>query len=253
MLYSVRMRAAKGGAHEYGGEHISGAERLLKEAQVEDMVKVMVHRALTHSRGKADFIRLTIDRIKEDEIQLIELLPIKTFSVQSLLEGRIYASELLVAAGVTGIAAEKAMEALLHLGENMRGAMVVCSETGERLDSLLGRGIRVSKMDTIDPQAFSVWLGKQGLTDIHVREAAVLAAKVNSAPSVVAELCWSDDPDYVTGYVAAKGKYNRITQLKELGSRRGGRVFFVKRDTDMEALRVYLEEQPVLAIERKER
>lgn len=252
MLYSVRMRAAKGGAHENGGEHISGAERLLKEAQVEDIVKSMVHRALTHSRGKADFIRLTIDRITADQIQLIPLLPIKTYAVHSLLAGRNCASALLTAAGVTEIAAEKAMEALFHLGENMRGAMVVCSKTGERLDQLAGRGIRVSKMDVMDQQAFCAWLNKQGLTDIHVREAAVLAAKVSSSPSVVAELCWSDDPDYVTGYVAAKGKYNRITQLKELGSRRGGRVFFVKQDTDMKALQAYLEEQPVLVTERKE-
>ena len=29
MLYSIRMRSAQGGAHEHGGHHISGAERLI--------------------------------------------------------------------------------------------------------------------------------------------------------------------------------------------------------------------------------
>ena len=29
MVYSIRMRAAKGGPHEQGGSHISGAERLV--------------------------------------------------------------------------------------------------------------------------------------------------------------------------------------------------------------------------------
>ena len=30
-LYSIRMRSAEGGAHEHGGRHISGAERIVDE------------------------------------------------------------------------------------------------------------------------------------------------------------------------------------------------------------------------------
>ncbi|MFN3976837.1 MAG: 6-carboxyhexanoate--CoA ligase, partial [Aquificaceae bacterium] len=47
-----------------------------------------------------------------------------------------------------------------------------------------------------------------------------------------AELCWSDDPDYTTGYVAGKNiGYVRIKPMKEEGVPIGGRVYFVKRDS----------------------
>ena len=32
----------------------------------------------------------------------------------------------------------------------------------------------------------------------------VLATKVSAHPATVAELCWSDDPEYITGYVASR-------------------------------------------------
>ena len=35
-----------------------------------------------------------------------------------------------------------------------------------------------------------------------MREALVLASKVQSAEGIVGELCWSDDPDDTIGYVA---------------------------------------------------
>ena len=54
-----------------------------------------------------------------------------------------------------------------------------------------------------------------------------MASKVASAVGVVAELCWSDDPEYVSFYVAsAKYGYKRIPVLKEYGNPIGGRVFF---------------------------
>ncbi|MCX7781956.1 MAG: 6-carboxyhexanoate--CoA ligase, partial [Negativicutes bacterium] len=37
MLYTVRMRAAQGGAHESGGRHISGAERLAAAPQLAEL------------------------------------------------------------------------------------------------------------------------------------------------------------------------------------------------------------------------
>ena len=49
-----------------------------------------------------------------------------------------------------------------------------------------------------------------GYTDNHVQEALVLASKVLSAPNVVGELCWSDDPNYIIGYVSANNIYHRI-------------------------------------------
>jgi len=57
----------------------------------------------------------------------------------------------------------------------------------------------------------------------HFQEAIVLASKVVSAPRIIAEICMSDDPDYVTGYVAAPSiGYQRTTRLKEPGGPDGG-------------------------------
>ena len=76
----------------------------------------------------------------------------------------------------------------------------------------------------------------------------ILSGKVLNAPGIVAELCWSDAPDYVTGYVAApQCGYQRISQLKAAGDKRGGRVFFVDRTkVTVTVLVDYLERQPVL-------
>ena len=54
MLYSIRMRSAKGGAHENGGHHISGAERILSKEELAQTASELVTRALTHSKGCAD-------------------------------------------------------------------------------------------------------------------------------------------------------------------------------------------------------
>ena len=68
MLYSVKMRSAQGGAHEEGGRHISGAERILPEEQLDYAVLTMLHRAREHERGRADFISLKVEEIKPQDI-----------------------------------------------------------------------------------------------------------------------------------------------------------------------------------------
>ena len=119
----------------------------------------------------------------------------------------------------------------------MRGAMLVDAISGERLDAG-NRGVRVSHMDSFDSD-------KLGDNE-HMREALVLASKVQSAEGIVGELCWSDDPDYTVGYVACNGVYHRLTNMKEFGSDIGGRVFFVRSDIDSESVIEYLERAPVL-------
>ena len=76
-----------------------------------------------------------------------------------------------------------------------------------------------------------------GLTHFRTREALALATKVAHAPGIIAELCWSDDPDYTAGYVASpRIGYVRFPVLKLPDDPRGGRVFFVDRNTlDIEA------------------
>ena len=214
MLYSVKMRSAQGGPHEQGGRHISGAERILSEEKIEQAIVAMLRRAQKHQRGMA---------------------------------GRKAAVEELVKAGVSTEAAAVGISSIINLQDSMRGAMLLDADTGLRVDSLGERGVRVSKMDCDNSERYEARLLEKGLLGDHVREALVLASKVASAVGIVAELCWSDDPEYVTGYVAsAKYGYKRIPVMKEYGNPIGGRVFFVEQGTDVQKLITYLQDQVVL-------
>jgi 6-carboxyhexanoate--CoA ligase len=163
------------------------------------------------------------------------------------MAGRKAAAEELVKAGVSTEAAAAGISRIINLRDSMRGAMLLDADTGLRVDSLGERGVRVSKMDCDNSERYEARLLEKGLFGDHVREALVLASKVASAVGVVAELCWSDDPEYVTGYVAsAKYGYKRIPVLKEYGNPIGGRVFFVEHGTDVQKLITYLQDQVVL-------
>lgn len=68
-------------------------------------------------------------------------------------------------------------------------------------------------MDQTIQKRYEARLQKKGFLGDHVREALVLASKGRaSAVGVVAELCWSDDPEYVTGY-AQLGKNMDINNI----------------------------------------
>lgn len=250
MKYSIRMRAAEGGAHEKGGRHISGAERILCEADLKTITNELIDRALTHSKGRPDFIRITIDEIKEESIQYVEPLTSDTVQVDTVAAGHEEAISYLSERGITAKAVKKGIQTLLHLNENMRGAILIDAHNGERLDEKGMRGIRVTKMDFANPLEANQVLSSKGLGNVHHQEALVLASKVLSAPGVIGELCWSDDPDYVVGYVSAlndgKGHYHRISPMKPLHSQQGGRVFFVDGSVPLAETIAYLEEQVVL-------
>ncbi len=129
----------------------------------------------------------------------------------------------------------------------MRGAIVLDADSGERLDSFAMRGVRCSNMDVADKNEYEKKLSEVGMSGEHAREALVLASKVAHAKGAVAELCWSDDPGYVTGYVASsKFGYCRISVMKDLGDFVGGRVFFVKSSVDLDSYINYLQNQVVL-------
>lgn len=247
MLFSVKMRAAQGGAHEKGGRHISGAERILSEPSLEKTVLGMLDRARTHQRGKADFISIRIEEVKDEDIAYKPLLSMESFEAADVAAGHAVAIEELQKAGVTNSAAQKGIAALLSLPDSLRGAMIFDAVSGKRMDELGKRGVRVSKMDCADSADYEADLARRGLMGEHVREALVLASKVAGADDILAELCWSDDPDYVTGYVASsKFGYKRIPVMKEKGSPVGGRIFFVREATDINKLCAYLQEQAVL-------
>ena len=236
-LYSVRMRAAQGGPHEKGGHHISGAERIVKLEEVGAIAQSLADRALHHSKGRADFINITVDLIPPEKITYIDCLKVEEHKTSSISESHQLATELLQGPHISEVAVLKAISLLKSLDKSMRGAMLVDAITGERLDTG-DRGVRVSHMDSFDSHALG--------DNEHMREALVLASKVQSADGIVGELCWSDDPDYTVGYVACNGVYHRLTNMKEFGSDIGGRVFFVRSDIDSESVIEYLERAPVL-------
>jgi len=132
----------------------------------------------------------------------------------------------------------------------MRGAVIMNALTGERLESDRARGVRASRMDVANEcrPDIEARLSRAGLGHRRVLEALVLAGKVLSAPGIVAELCWSDDPDYLAGYVADPVHgYQRISLLKPADDYHGGRIFFVKPGIlSIAEITNYLERQPLL-------
>lgn len=247
MLYSVKMRSSLGGWHGEGGRHISGAERIVPEDDVEESVISMLRRARRHERGAADFIQVRVEEVPDRGIVYCPLLPVFERKSRTKEEGRRMAVEELIRAGVTEKAARAGMALLTALKDSMRGAMVVDAVSGKRLDDLRERGVRCSNMDCEDTARYEAQMAGRGLAGEHPREALVLASKVASAPGTVAELCWSDDPQYVTGYVGSpRYGYGRITVLKDRGDPVGGRIFFVRPGTEVAAYEEYMQNQTVL-------
>ncbi|WP_078410052.1 6-carboxyhexanoate--CoA ligase [Priestia abyssalis] len=243
-FYSVRMRAAQNGPHEKGGKHISGGEQLSTYDNLKNAVNVLLEKALAHSRGNPDFMQIQFEMI-DKPIKKLRPLPIGTNEVESVEEGQAVARNLLEKAGVPMEIIEKAYEKIAEYSE-LRGAILFDIRSGLRIDGQNEKGIRVSRMDWLTTN-FEKWADHYEMPrSQRVKEALVLATKVSAHPATVAELCWSDDPEYVTGYVASKKQgYQRITKLKEYGDELGCRIFFVDGLSDLHSYIDYLEKQPI--------
>ncbi|HHY21073.1 MAG TPA: 6-carboxyhexanoate--CoA ligase [Bacilli bacterium] len=243
-LWSVKMRAARGKRHELGGTHISGAERIVTETEIEQMTNSLIRRALSHSKGVADFIQVSLERVKAEEIDFIAPLPVYTSNTTTMEESR---AEVVVKLQGIGIEKEKA-EKLLSLmpsASGMRGAMIVDVHRLERIDGYGERGVRLTGMDYVE-NGFS-YLPLELQTNTNFCEALALASKAQHAPGIVAEICISDDPDYTTGYVAWNEGYLRISHMKKIGDPNGGRIFiFDSNKAKLEECIAYLQEQKVL-------
>lgn len=223
------------------GTHISGAEKIVLEEDISMVVSQLVERAMKHPKGTPDFINLKIE--KPGEITYLKSLPVTTYVTNSEAEGRQKAAELLRGAGITRID-----EIMARFGETstLRGAMLLDADTLERFEPNPERGVRATYMD--DAQSLEKGTAK---AKNHFAEAIVLATKVQSAPNIVGEICVSDDPDYVTGYVATKDiGYARITTIKRKGSPEGGRIFLYRGPHEEVAQTIdYLEHHAVLVTE----
>lgn len=252
--YSLKMRASQDveetgadGSRNIREQHISGAERIVSRDAVEYVCQAMVRRAMTHSKGDPDKINIKIEKVAEEDIQILDALPVTRIDVNTWQEGLDKAFELVgeAAAGVR----EKLPE-LLRATYSMRGAMLYDIRTGERLEPNKERGVRATYMDALQTNAVDDRepCGTASTNKNHFNEAIVLATKVANAPGMVAELCISDDPEYVTGYVASKELgYVRIMKLKEMGSPDGGRIFlFDSSKASVEECIDFLQKKKVL-------
>ena len=238
--YSLKMRASQqvGEGDQKHEQHISGAERIVSRDAVEAVCSAMAHRAMTHSKGDPDFINIKIEKVKESDIQILKALPVTRIDVDTWQQGLDKAFELVgeAAAGIR----EKLPE-LLQATFPMRGAMLYDIATGTRLEPDQQRGVRATYMDALHSSTVDSCKN-------HFNEAIVLATKVANAPGMVAELCISDDPNYITGYVANKELgYVRIMKMKEMGDENGGRIFlFDSRKAKPEDCIEFLQKKKVL-------
>ncbi len=246
-ILSLRMHASR------QGEHVSGGERLLTFEDLGDAALALLHRALEHPRGCAEKISLTVENLSASKVRRAELLPVTTHQAANWRQGRNIARKLLVTQGVATEIVENSIRQLANGpgtdGRVMRGAMLVDAGSGERLEPDGQRGVRVSRMDLDNDLLAEVaaYLNARELNSRRVIEALVLASKVTLYPEVIAELCWSDDPDYLTGYVAsAAGGYQRITRMKPRGDMFGGRIIFVCPGTEPSGLIERLQHEAVL-------
>ena len=238
-LYSIKMRASQ--TRGNASHHISGAERIVPEADLTRVCGQLLQRALKHSKGRPDNINLKIETVPPGDLTEIPALPVSTVQAKTAEDGLQIMAGLMQRAGVPNPAA---VMAKLAETWGMRGGMLLDVDSLQRLEPDLERGIRVTYMDMAAGAAENRDIGCKN----HFQEALVLASKAAHHPNIVGELCISDDPDYVTGYFAsAKTGYVRITKLKEPGCPDGGRIFLFKgsHDDAADCIR-YLQQQRVL-------
>ncbi|WP_456419249.1 6-carboxyhexanoate--CoA ligase [Thermovibrio sp.] len=240
-LFSVKMRSSA------AGEHISGAETIVPESEVEEAVLSFLNRARSHSRGSPDFINIKVEEIKEEPLRA-PLLPVFH------LEGT--PSELLkLLFPLAGIPLELGLKTYKLLlsgpapgGRVMRGAMVVEVPTGRRLEPDKERGIRASTLGITDSAQRELKEKAGKFYTENLKDALILTSKINFFPGVLAELCVSDDPDYTTGYLSISGLgYFRLFNIKPPGHPKGGRAIFVKEGISVPDLISFLQKKPFLA------
>ena len=248
-VYSVRMRASTGGRHEDGGRHVSGAERLVEEAGIDDVAAALMRRARERAEAP-DFVQITVDRIERSAVDTATVLPLLLTEPMPARDAQVAASIRLREAGVSDDAIDRGFELLSEgieghllppfpwrgegLGESgirrsAPGAMLLDASTGVNITPDPRRGVRATRFDYHPAHIASIEsaLVDAGLGHFRTREALALATKVMWS-GVLAELCWSDDPGYTAGYLATASRYVRFADFKPDGAA-GGRAFFVDR------------------------
>ena len=239
-FFSIKLRAS------LNGKHVSGAERIVPEEKIKQTLSDLYSRV---APKEYDDINIKIQPVRQEPVIVEKTLPIEELEFDNHIEANQKAIHLLNE--ITGLSERKLKEliTLIHSGaapdgSNMRGAMIVNLD-GERIEKDRFRGVRTTDVDFIDREKAVKKLLQKGYTE-RTADALALTTKNMLHPDIVAEYCISDEPDYLTGYVATKEKYYRFTPLKEKGNTKGGRIYFVKNQIDIDSLYRFLQETPVL-------
>jgi len=237
-LYSIKMRASK---KENGTDvHISGAEKIVEAPDVDIFANALIERGMHHSKGEADALNLKINKVCKENIIYLDALSVETIEVETWEKGQEEIKKYLKETGI-----DNPQDVMQFLDETyaMRGAMLLDVDRLIRLEPDKKRGIRATNMDQERMKGDRIGNEKN-----HYEEAIVLATKVANCPGIIGEICISDDPEYVTGYVSSKEiGYRRITKMKRMGSEKGGRIFLF-RGTDAEEQKAidFLQNQHVI-------
>lgn len=215
-MISVRMRAS------LKGEHVSGAERIVEKSSLDKTVIELLNRPKDY-----DFININVELLK-DVFFIDKALKIESFEFKTVKEAKTKLIQILESYVKKDILS-KALTLLENRTKNIRGAHLLDIELGELLEQDRDRGVRTVKIDWEDREGIKSILLKNGFTERTV-DALAIATK-NIECGVLAEICWSDDPNYVSGYVTVSNTktYYRLTPLKEKGDPFGGRVYFISR------------------------
>ena len=223
-LHSIKMRSSK------DNKHISGAESIVDEDNLETAVSRLIKRALTHSKGKAENINIKIEKLDEEKIIFLEPLKVTTVEVENTIQGFKCVKYLLNKLGIDDEKSNKILK-IFKQASCMRGAILLDINTLERLEPDKDRGIRATYMDFENSNTDR--LTKESGQNTHFIEALALATKVINCPYIIGEICYSDDPNYTAGYISSKKYgYVRIPHLKEIGDARGGKIFLYDSSLD---------------------
>ena len=242
------MRASSGAPHEEGGRHLTGAERLVPTSELEATVLELLRRA--EERGAfGEHVRISIDPVSI--VTRAKCLDVTTVSAPASESAMRIAAHLVGTAGVSNEALSAGLQLLVQgrggSGMPIRGAALIDAATGDRLDPDPTRGIRASRFDYAPEARDGVQkaLAVGGLAHFRTFEALAVATKVLWA-GVAAEYCWSDDPDYDAGYIATpQHGYVRFPCFRPPGAT-GGRLFFLRPESDPNAIIWRLEQAALL-------
>lgn len=238
-MYSIKMRASK--INNNTKIHISGAEKIVKLNELEAACTQLIRRAMLHERGEPNFVSLKINSLDPKQIMYIDALPVSSFNASSPDKGIDFIMSVLKDLNVKN--SQKVID-MFKYTYDMRGAMLLDADTMQRLEYNHLRGIRATCMDYDKSMENINDLNKKN----HFKEALVLATKVVKHPCIIADICISDDPMYVNGYIASKKYgYIRICGIKKAGDPKGGRIFLFRGNhNDIKECIEYLEKKAVI-------